>query len=162
MKIEERHEFKKSWASVRKMFTDPGYFVKKYELLRCTHVEVLEQETQGDHFRIKVRYDQKPSVPIPSFAQKFVPQTISVTQEDRWNLKTATGRLTIDIRAMPMKIGADMQILDGEDRCTNVLQWTLKSSIPLLGGKLEKLLADDIRTKSAADLAASRTLLKKY
>jgi hypothetical protein len=34
--------------------------------------------------------------------------------------------------------------------------------VPLLGGKLERLIAQDIQNKASEDLRVSQTLLKKY
>src|SRR3546814_106669 len=102
------------------------------------------------------------SVPLPDFAKKFVPAEMSITQRDSWDLKKRTGQLEVEVRGVPIKIAATMRLADEGKGSANTLSWNVSCGIPLIGGKLEKLLISDIQAKADADLAASRKILADY
>lgn len=162
MKFDEVHTLNKPAASVLKMYSDRAYFERKYASLDgVKDFEILECETRGDTFRIKHRTQQRTDIPMPDFAKKVLGEYNVVTQQDTWNLKTGVGRLEVELKGVPLKISADMKVA-GSPNATNTFNWVVSCSIPLLGGKLEKLIADDIRAKSAADVRLSNTLLAAY
>jgi len=162
MKFDDQHKLNKPAASVLAMYSDRAYFERKYKTLDgVKDFEIIECEAKGDTFRIKHRSQQRSDIPMPDFAKKFLGEYNSVVQQDTWNLKTGVGRLEIELKGVPLKISADMKVA-GADKATNTFNWNVSCSIPLLGGKLEKLIADDIRAKSAADMLLSNKLLADY
>ena len=162
MKFEDKHTFKAPADKLMKMFSDKAYFEQKYKKLGFTNIEVLEHSSNGDNFSITVRYNAKNDAPMPDFAKKFLPTESQVVQTDSWNTKSKTGSLSIEIKGVPVKINADMKVSDAGAGCANNLSWNLKCGIPLVGGKLEKVIAEDIQAKSAADIKASTELLAAY
>ena len=116
----------------------------------------------GSQFSITCRYEAPSDAPIPGFAKKFMGQTNVVTQTDRWDTGTMTGELTAEIEGLPATVSAEMELVDDGDGSTNTLSWTIKCGIPLVGGKIEKLVAEDIRAKSGADVAKSSEILADY
>src|SRR3546814_20708456 len=87
---------------------------------------------------------------------------MSITQRDSWDLKKRTGQLEVEVRGVPIKIAATMRLADEGKGSANTLSWNVSCGIPLIGGKLEKLLISDIQAKADADLAASRKILADY
>jgi hypothetical protein len=162
MQFNDKHSFDKPAASVLKMFSDRAYFERKYRELGYRDIEVLEHALDARRFRITVRYTAPNSAPVPDFAKKFLGQTNSVTQSDTWDLEKRTGRLEAEIRGVPVKVSADMKLADAGAGSANTLKWTVSCGIPLLGGKLEQLVAGDIQAKGKADLAKSREILAGY
>lgn len=162
MKFDDKHSFDKPAAAVLKMFSDRSYFERKYKDLGGWDIEVLEHEKSAKKFRIKCRYTLKSDVPVPDFAKKFVPDTASITQTDTWDLATMTGRLEAEIKNMPVKVAADMALKNEGKGAVNTLKWNISCGIPLLGGKLEKIVAQDIQSKAKADVAVSRKILADY
>lgn len=162
MKFEDKHPFDKPAATVIKMFSDRAYFERKYKDLGGWDIEVLEHEKSAKKFRIKVRYTIKASGQIPAFAQKFLGDSSTVTQQDAWDLEKMTGRLDVEVKGLPAKVSADMTLKSDGKGAANHLIWNVSCGIPLIGGKLESVIADDIRAKSGADIAVSRKLLAGY
>ena len=162
MRFDEKHTFDRPAAAVLKMFSDKAYFEKKYAALGYRNIEVLEHKADAKKFRIKVRYTAPNSAPVPDFAKKFLGETNVVTQTDAWDLDRRTGRLEAEIRGVPVKVAADMKLADEGAGSANALKWSLDCGIPFVGGKLEQLVAADIRSKAQGDLATSRELLKAY
>ena len=162
MKFDDKHTFDKPAATVLRMFSDRAYFEKKYQALGYKDVKVLEHAADAKKFRIKVQYSAPNSAPVPDFAKKFLGETNVVTQSDTWDLERKTGRLEAEIRGVPVKVAADMKLADEGAGSANSLKWNLSCGIPLLGGKLEQLVAGDIQAKAKTDLAKSREILKGY
>ncbi|MDB5975395.1 MAG: hypothetical protein JWR07_2155 [Nevskia sp.] len=159
---EERQSFSQPKDKVLRMFCDRAYFERKYAASGGWDIKVLEHELNAKRFRIKCSYHRKPDAEVPGFAKKFIGESVQVTQEDVWDLETATGRLSIEIRNAPIRMSAEMRVVMEKGGCANVLQWTLNCPVPLLGGKLEQMLMSEMRDKAAADLEISRKLLADY
>ncbi|MES0874511.1 DUF2505 domain-containing protein [Sinimarinibacterium thermocellulolyticum] len=162
MKFDDKHSFNKPAATVIKMFSDRAYFERKYQMLGFTGIEVLEHEKSDKHFRIKVRYIAKNDVQVPDMLKKFMPGQITVVQQDAWDLTRMTGRLDVEIKGTPVKVSADMTLKDEGKGSANHLKWTVSCSVPLVGGKLEKLTADDIQAKAGRDVATTQKILNDY
>ena len=163
MKFEDKHILNKPAATVIKMYTDQKFFERKYKDLGAWDIEVLECEKTDKKFRIKCRYSIKSSNPsIPAFAQKFVGTSATITQQDTWDIAAKTGRLDVEIKGAPVKVGADMTLKDEAKGAVNAMKWTVSCGIPLIGGKLEQLIVDDIKAKSANDVAVTTNILADY
>ena len=162
MQFDDKHSFDKPAATVLKMFSDRAYFERKYRELGFRQVEVLEHKADERKFRIKVRYAAPNSAPLPDFAKKFLGETNTVTQTDAWDLEKRTGRIDAEIKGVPVRVSASMKLADEGAGSANTLKWNLECGIPFVGGKLEQVVAGDIKAKSKTDLAKSREILKGY
>ena len=161
-KINLEHKFGKSVAKVWAMYSDRAFFEKKYAATGCTNVEVLDHKSSDKGFSITVRYDSKSDAPVPDFAKKFMAERVTVTQTDSWDAATKTGKIVTEIKGMPVKVTAEMKLEAAGKGAVNKMVWTLSSGIPLLGGKLEGILGEDVKIKSARDEQASQKLLEGY
>lgn len=162
MQFNDKHSFDQPAASVIKMFSDKAYFERKYKDLGFREIEVLEHSVDAKRFRIKVRYTAKSDAAIPDFAKKFLGDSNVVTQTDAWDIEKKTGRIDAEIRGVPVKVFADMALKDEGAGSANTLKWNLNCGIPFIGGKLEEVVAGDIKAKSKLDQAKSREILKSY
>jgi len=161
-KINLEHHFSKSVANVWAMYSDRAFFEKKYAATGCINLEVLEHKVSDKGFSITVRYDAKSDAPVPDFAKKFMADRVNVTQTDTWDASTKTGKITTEIKGMPVKLTAEMKLEASGKGAVNKMVWTLSSGIPLVGGKLESIAAEDVKIKSARDEQASQKLLEGY
>lgn len=162
MKFDDKHQYDAPAATLLKMYSDREYFAKKYAAMPGVKgFEVLECEKSGTKFRIKHRTQQRSDIPLPEFAKKFFAEYNTVIQQDSWDTATGLGQLEIELKGVPIKLSAAMKVT-GDKIATNTLSWNVSCPIPLLGGKLEKVIADDIREKALVDAEHSRKLLKDY
>jgi len=159
---QERQSFDQPKEKVLRMFSDRAYFEKKYAASGGWDIKVLEHELSATRFRIKCSYSRKPDAEVPSFARKIIGEAVHLTQEDVWDLEQATGQLRIEIRNTPIRMTAEMRVVEEKGGCANVLDWTLSCAVPLIGGKLEQMLAKEMKDKAATDLEISRRLLREY
>jgi hypothetical protein len=162
MQFTDKHSYTKNSDTVMKMYADRAFFERKYQDSGYWDIKVLEHEKSGDRFRIKCQYTMKSSAPVPAFARKFLPETATVVQEDSWDCKAKKGRLNIEMKGLPAKISCDMTLRDEGEGAANSFRWEVSVKIPLIGGKIEDVIAQDIRAKSKGDLEVSRKILESY
>jgi hypothetical protein len=162
MKFEERHSFDVPAATVMKMYSDRDFFERKYKAIQAIECELLDHQKTEARFQVKYRLVMKSDAPLPEVAKKLIGDTVKMTQQDSWDLSKRTGRLEIDIKGAPVKIFADMRLTEENGKAVNVQSWNIACSIPLVGGKIEAAIAEDIKAKSRRDLAASRKIVQDY
>ena len=118
---EERQSFDQPMEKVLRMFSDRAYFERKYAASGGWDIKVLEHELGDKRFRIKCSYTRKSDADVPGFAKKIIGDSIQVTQEDTWDLETATGRLAIEIRNTPIRMQAGMRVVQEPGGCAALL-----------------------------------------
>ena len=161
MQFEEKYQYVKDADTVMRMFSDRGYFETKYEETTISY-QVLEHDKSDKKFHIRCELKMPLNVPVPGFAKKFLGETMTVVQQDDWDLDARTGTLKVEMAGAPVSISARMTLRDGAEGAENHVQWDVTCKVPLVGGKLEKLIADDIQAKSPADLEVSNRILASY
>lgn len=162
MQFEERHAFDASVETVMRMYTDRRFFDRKYQAVKALEAELLAHVAEPDLFSVRYRLVMTSDAPVPDVVRKFIGETVRLEQLDRWVPSTRRGRLEIDIKGVPVKVGADMQLVEEDGRAVNVQRWSVTCGIPLVGSKIEAVLSEDIRVKSRRDLEASRQLIREY
>ena len=162
MKFEERHSFDQPAATVMKMYSDKVFFDRKYVDVKAIEFELMDHQKTDSKFLVKYRLVMKSDAPLPEVAKKIMGENVKMTQQDSWDLLKRTGRIEIDIKGAPIKIGADMKLIEENGKGVNVQSWTVTCNIPLVGGKIEAAIAEDIKAKARRDLAVSRKIILDY
>lgn len=97
-------------------------------------------ERQGD--RLKVTIDQAHDASgIPGFARKFVGEEINIVQREDW-LSPAKGDIEVVIPGKPGEMTGTAHLTEDPDGVTETVNLSVKVNIPLVGGKVEGLVAD--------------------
>lgn len=162
MRKEQIQQYTRPAHILLKMLADRRYYERKYAALGYQAIDVLEHEASDDRFRIKVRFQAEPKLPLPGIARKFVSGLQTVVQEDRWDLSTSTGLLLIDLHGLPIKVSADMSLRDKPKGAVNLLNWDIRCAIPLIGAKLEAVMLAEVQARVDSDLEASHGLIVHY
>lgn len=157
----EVQSFEKSADSIMTMFSDRSYFERKYSEL-ANSFEIREHRHEANDFHIKAFLHYDFEAPVPGFAKKFIGDALTVTQEDTWDCETRKGQLDVHIAGAPVSIHADMELVETASGCENRMNWTIDCRVPLVGGKLEKLILQDITSKAPRDLEVSRGIANDY
>jgi hypothetical protein len=94
-----------------------------------------------------VRIDQtQPAKGIPSFAAKFVGDEIRIIQDERWRGPEG-GDFTLEIPGKPGRCAGSIRLSDdGSGGTLETVTGDLEVNIPLVGGKLESMIADLMRS----------------
>lgn len=146
--------------SLFKFFTDPNFFVRKYEAQGATNVRIIHAEVSESRSTITISRDVPVEVPIPSFARALVPSHITLVQTDEWDTATRKGRLAIEFKGMPVHLKCDITLKDCAGGAIEELAFDIRVSVPLLGGKLEQLIAQDLRLKFQRDMEISLNIMQ--
>lgn len=162
MKFEERHSFEQPAATVMKMYSDRAFFDRKYREVGALECELLDEQSAAGRFSVRYRLAMKSDAPLPEVARKFLGDAVKMIQQDAWDTAKRIGRIDIEIKGAPIKLFADMRLVDENGKGVNVQSWTITCNIPLVGGRIEAAIAEDIKAKSKRDLAASRRIILDY
>lgn len=147
---------------VIKAFTDKEFHLSKCDALGSKEVELLDDSADPDNFYVKIRRLMPVEVDVPRALKSLVPSMVTIEHKDAWNASTKTGFIEIELSGLPVSLTADVSLRDEGDECVYRYEWHIKAKVPLVGGKLEKLLASDMDEKIPKETAASIPLLDKY
>ena len=160
MQFQEKKHYPYPVATLLKVFSDRDYFLGKYARSGATDIRVLEDMQTDIDSRVTISRDVQVDVPVPAFARKYVPHTITLIQSDSWNYASRTGHIEIRFKGMPAEINCAMHMVEEGDASTLVLNFTAKVNIPFIGNKLAEVLAHDLRAKFEKDSAATEHALE--
>lgn len=98
----------------------------------------IDGDTAGAFTTTTVR--TLPTTRLPEIARKFVGESLTVTQTEKWEAPSADGsrvsNISLKIAGAPLDVTA-IQRLVAEGESTRVeLEGTVSSSVPFLGGKI--------------------------
>jgi hypothetical protein len=108
---------------------------------------------------MKVVIDQvQAAAGIPGFAKKFVGDEINLVQTELWS-DMETGTVEVEIPGKPGQMSGTMTLREAGGTTTETVAMEIKVGIPLVGGKIEALIADLLRKALRAENAVGRTYL---
>ncbi|MCW2834049.1 MAG: hypothetical protein JWN68_2002 [Nocardioides sp.] len=123
-----------SVEEVRAMLNDPAF---REEVLEALHVIRGSVAVAGSRLTIEQVWS---SDSLPSFARKFVGDEIVIVQEETWATDRADISVTIPGKPGDMSGTAVLEATAGGT--VEQVDMTIKVGIPLVGGKIEKLIAE--------------------
>ncbi len=154
MDLKTEYRFEADAEAVFAMFSDPEYQRQKLVDAGHTHVEVVEcgLAEDGKTFRIVTR--RTVAVDVPGVLKRVLTPTNTVTQTDEWGEGTKGGRTgtwKVDIKGVPIHLSGTMQLKAAKSGCVETISGAAKASLPLVGGKLEKLAAGNFNESTAQE-----------
>lgn len=156
-----KHEMKSRYPAssdiVMKMFADKGFHTRKLEAMGLTKYQILDHSVSADEFSIRI--ERKVPVQMPGIKKGG---ETSVTNEERWNLKSKTGRVEVEPAGMPVKMSCVTSLADEGGECVVTYRWDIEAKIPLVGGTLEKFIVSDMESRAADETRAGIALLADY
>ena len=124
---------------VHEMLADPAFREKV-----CDYQGVLRHtvkvEAAGEGMTVVVDQVQT-ARGIPSFATKFVGDEINIVQSEDWT-SPEKGNLHITIPGKPGEMSGTALLTEDPDGTTETVNLTVKVNIPIVGGRIEGLIAD--------------------
>ena len=133
-KLRKQLTYDATAEAVAGMLDDPGF---REAVLARQRVVRGSVSIDGDHVTIE---QVRSSDDIPSFAQKFVGDEILIVQTEDWTSPTAADvRLTIP--GKPGDAVGTLELVEAGGTTTESVELDLTVKIPLVGGKIEQLIA---------------------
>jgi len=159
MKHEAKSRYPASSDVVLKMFTDAAFHTRKLDALGMAgKYEVLGQGQEGDEFFIKI--ERRVPIQLPGM-KKGAGESV-VAHEERWNARSRTGSVVVETRGIPVSISCTASVRDEDGEAVVEYQWLIESSLPLVGGTLEKFVVADMNGRSEQETRAGVEQLVNY
>jgi hypothetical protein len=99
-----------------------------------------------------------PTSGVPGFAKKFVGDEINLVQTEKWS-DIEGGTVDVTIPGKPGQMTGTVTIRESGGTTTETVDMEIRVSIPLVGGKLESLIADLLRKALKAENRVGRQYL---
>jgi len=149
------HDFDISAQGYWDLFWSDDYNTDLYKQLNMRTRTVLEQKEEGNTLRRTQKLE--PSLNVPSWANSVIKDT-GYTEYDVYHRDRSEMEVRIEPQMMKDRfhMHAVFKVIPlGENRCRREFAGEVKISVPLLGGKLEKYMVDQLR--DAYEVAARVT-----
>ncbi|MGN8159517.1 DUF2505 domain-containing protein [Salinisphaera sp. SWV1] len=162
MKFQETFDFDYPRNVILRMFGDEAYYRAKYERMGG-EPEVIDTQSSENRFSITVRHALDAArLKFPDFIKSRIGDHLYLRQTDAWQLDQGRGRLDIEIEKAPVQIGAALHLTDQGSGSRLTLDFDIKASVPLLGGKIEKAVAGPISRHMQKDLKLTNQMAADY
>jgi hypothetical protein len=158
MRLTHTMTYDATLAEVGAMLDDPGY---RDEVLAAQGAVrgTVSFEQEGD--TVVVVVDQvQPADGIPGFAKKIVGDEINILQREEWT-SAAYADLRVTIPGKPGQMVGSIELVEQDGATTYTIDAEVTVDIPLVGGKLEKLIGDLLRKALGAEEEVARDYLSR-
>jgi hypothetical protein len=131
------------------MFSSPDFLRARFEATGALEHEIVEcTEVPDGGFRIVT--NRTAQADIPGFARKFFKPNTAMTQTEDWASDSdgrRSGTWRIEPHGVPVSVSTSgTTSLDAADGGTvHTIDATIKVSVPLVGGKLERFIFDQAK-----------------
>jgi uncharacterized protein YndB with AHSA1/START domain len=129
-------------GQVFEMLADPAFREKVCRAMDVVSVEV-SLDRSGAGFTLVCDQVQK-TTGLPSFARKFAGDTTRAVQKETWP-DASGGSLQIETPGKPTSMTGTIRLDPDGAGTTEVVELEIKAKVPLIGGKLEGLMAEQVR-----------------
>ena len=145
-------------AAVFEMLADPAF-----REAACAAQGVIKAEVtldrHGNGFSLTIDQLQKTD-DLPSFARTFAGDSTRAIQREEWEDSTG-GTLRIDAPGKPSEVKGTITLRPEGSGTREIVELDLRIKVPLIGGKLEKLLAGKITAGMDAEHEVGIAYLKE-
>jgi len=151
------------WA----VFGRPDYVQQKYAALGAGALRLLHFECSATLIALELeRALPLDPARMPAWARRLVGSTLNLRQRSRWRRLGPTqveAELEIAPLGLPVHAQGHGQISEiAGGSCRMQLSWQLRSALPLLGGRVERLLAEQLKRALAQDHAFTLSYLRQH
>lgn len=141
MKFRHELRYDASPGEVFEMLADPAF-----REAACAAQDVISADVSidrtGNGFTLTIDQEQKTD-DLPSFARTFAGDSTRAIQREVWEDSTG-GTLRIEAPGKPSEVKGTITLRAEGSGTVEIVELDLRIKVPLIGGKLEKLLAERI------------------
>ena len=124
------------------VFAMLGDAVFREQVCEAQHTTEATATVDGVDDTMTVTVDQRrPADGIPSFAKKFVGDSIHIRQHEEWSSAT-DARLEVGIPGKPGHLKGTITLRPNGDGTVETVSGEIRVHIPIVGGKIEGLIAE--------------------
>ncbi len=164
MEISFEHVYDADAATVIAMLTDRDYLQAKVNELGHGPGEVLECDPDGSGgWRLVTT--RIVEIEVPGFAARFIQPTNTMKQTDEWGPDrdgVRDGSWKVEARGVPVSLSGTMRLQPRGAGSVEFINGTIKANVPLVGGKLEKLVFQGVDDNIGHELEFNRKWLASH
>ena len=148
---------------LRQMYLDRDYQAAKYRALQDRSTDIQELAETADGWRLTV--EREVDANLPDLAKKVLGDTNRLIQREVW---TKSGEdylcdVVIDSPGKPVTISGSMKMeKTGPDTSNWHVDFQIKASVPLVGGKIETMVADEAQANLAKEYEFNKQWLASH
>lgn len=139
MKIRHEITYAASVEDVFAMLTDPAFRQRSCDAMGVLSSDI-SVEPSGSEVTIVIDQVQ-PTEGIPAFARKIAGDKTRAIQTEVWS-DNANASLTVKMPGKPTEIKGRLSLTVDGLRTVEAFEGEVKAKIPLIGGKIESVMAD--------------------
>ena len=143
--LEHRSTFSASADKVSETLVDKAFLTERLRDIGGKNAVLLDHSRDGDRVTFRMRQGVDASQ-LPPAIRSILKGDLVVEREERWqpegDLYAGTSRVTIG--GVPGEIQGRSRISGTESSATLVIGAQVKVNIPLIGGKIEKVVAEQV------------------
>ena len=139
------------------MLADPAFREAGCAAAGVVSAEVAV-ERHGNGFSLTVEREDRTDH-LPAFARTFAGDTTRSIQREEWADATS-GTLVIEAPGKPSEVTGTITLVPDGSQTREIIELELRIKVPLIGGKLEKLLAEQVTAGIEAEQQAGIAYLE--
>jgi hypothetical protein len=143
-------------ADVAAMLWDAAFREQVCDAIATTRKEVTVGPESGGT-KVVIDMDQ-PAAGIPGFAKKFVGDQIHIVQTEHWS-DDKHAQVDVVIPGKPGQMSGSVELSESGGATMEVVQMEIRVNIPLVGGRIEALIADMLNKALRTENAVGREYL---
>ena len=147
-------------AAVIAGLVDAPFQLEKWRRLGALEVELLEEGGHDQVRFIKIRRRIGPKSKLPAALKRLIPTEVEFIHREEWDVDRAIGRIEVDLGGLPLRIQGASAVSARLGGSEQRFEWDIRASVPLLGGTLERFIADNLTRDVAAEGRVVDALLR--
>ena len=146
--VELQHRYPESPERIREVLTDPDYLRDKMHAVGGLQAELVSREQDESDVTI-VLHHAVPGDALPSFLRSVRPEGLTIRRTEIWSGSGGSMHAVVD--GVPGTVTVGMHLEPDPTGCVLGAQLTAEVSLPLFGGKVEKMITDNVAKQLAAE-----------
>ncbi len=143
------------------MLADPAFRRQACAAMEVISADVqLDPDPDGEGFTLVIDQLQN-TKDLPGFARTFAGDSTQAIQREVWPSRRS-GSLSIDSPGKPASATGTIRLEPAGAGTTEIVELEIKVKVPLIGGKLEKLMADRVAAGMDLEHTVGTTWLKDH
>jgi hypothetical protein len=161
--IDHRSTFDFPADKVFATMTDPDYLRARLRELGGPGSELLEHEADAEHARYRLRQGLSEK-DLPPIVGKVVSGDLAIERTETLNRSGEgyAGNVTVEIKGAPATASGTMRLTPAEGGSAFEVHTDVTVRVPVFGGKIEEVVADQVRTLLDAETAFTVSWLKSH
>ncbi|PPK64566.1 DUF2505 domain-containing protein [Actinokineospora auranticolor] len=153
-RIEHRASFRAPAATVHARLVDQAFLRDRLRTLGGTDAALVEHKANGDGVAYKLRQGIESAL-LPSIVRTLVKGDLVVERLETWRPDGAgfAGTTSATVAGIPGEIRGTYRLVDVADGSELRTDAEVKVRVPLVGGKIESVIAEQVRKLLASEAA---------